>query len=156
MLAQVVGRAGRTKEPGVAVIQTFCPDNPVIRWAAKQDYESFYREEIRLRRSLLYPPFCDIAAVLLSHENEAQLLSAAKGASDMLSALFGQDKSIPAEIFGPLALQNYRVAEKYRVKLLVKCRLNTALRSLFGEFLHQFFARFPAVGAAVDFNPTDT
>lgn len=156
LLTQVVGRAGRTQEPGIAVIQTYCPDNKVIRWAAKQDYESFYREEIAFRRAMLYPPFCDIAAVFLSHDNEAELLGAATGAAGLLSRLFGRDKSLPAEIFGPLALQNYRVAEKFRVKLLIKCRLGTAVRALFGTFLSEFREQFPAVGAAVDFNPTDT
>lgn len=156
LLTQVVGRAGRTREPGVAVIQTFCPDNQVIRLAAAQDYENFYEQQIALRRALVYPPFCDVAEVLLTGGEEKGLLEAATKAAQMLCALFEENKNIPAEIFGPLALQNYRVAEKYRVKLLVKCRLTKELRSLFGQFLRTFTSAFPLIGAVVDFNPTDT
>ena len=57
LLTQVVGRAGRNQHNGFAVIQTFTPENPIINLAAKQDYDSFYADEIILRKALLYPPF---------------------------------------------------------------------------------------------------
>ena len=58
LLTQVVGRAGRGGKEGQAVIQTFTPDNEVIRCAARQDYDAFYRQEIQIRelRNLRFRP----------------------------------------------------------------------------------------------------
>ena len=157
LLTQVIGRAGRAKTEGTAVIQTFCPEHPVIRLAAKQDYEGFYQEEIRLRQALLYPPFCDIAVVLLRGKNEEALLKETKEAADALTALFQSAASdTPVMLYGPLEMQNYKVAEQYRMKLLVKCRLNTALRRLFGRFLREFSSSHKNTSVLVDFNPTET
>ena len=86
MLTQVIGRAGRAKKRGVAVIQTSNPDHDVIGLACQQDYETFYEREIKLRRLLTFPPYCDIALLTLSHRNERELMLAAKVLSDELSA----------------------------------------------------------------------
>lgn len=157
LLTQVIGRAGRAADPGRAIIQTFSPEHEVIRLAAAQDYPAFYEREIALRRALRYPPFCDIAEWLLSSENEGELLRAAASARDGLIASF-RDKApeLPCELYGPLELQNYRVAEKYRLKLLIKCRLSPRVRALFADFLLTFTAANPKISVSVDFNPTDT
>ncbi len=157
LLTQVIGRAGRAKTAGKAVIQTFCPTHPVIRLAAMQDYEGFYAEEIRLRQALLYPPFCDFAVVLLRGKEESRLLADAKEAADALAALLQKEAAdLPAMLYGPLEMQNYKVAEQYRVKLLVKCRLTTRMRALFGRFLTVFSASHENTAVHVDFNPTET
>lgn len=56
LLTQAVGRAGRGKEPGQAVIQTYDPDHFAIQTAKEQDYDAFYKQEIAYRRMLAYPP----------------------------------------------------------------------------------------------------
>ena len=66
LLTQVVGRAGRGEKLGRAVIQTFTPDNDVIRCAARQDYDSFYEQEILLRRLRGNPPFSDVVVLTAS------------------------------------------------------------------------------------------
>ena len=63
LLTQVVGRAGRGDKPGRALIQTYTPENEVLRDAARQDYESFYRREIGLRHMRREPPFTDITVL---------------------------------------------------------------------------------------------
>ena len=65
MLTQVIGRAGRGKKKGVAVIQTNNPNSECINLACRQDYEAFFKDEIRLRKALVFPPFCDIALLTL-------------------------------------------------------------------------------------------
>ena len=57
-VTQVVGRSGRAKDPGFAIIQTTDPDNPVLNLAAAQDYDAFFEQEIAYRKLGLYPPFC--------------------------------------------------------------------------------------------------
>ena len=73
LLAQAVGRAGRGKQPGEAVIQTYDPGHYAIETAAAQDYEAFYEEEIRYRELMGYPPAEELLAVLISGEDEALL-----------------------------------------------------------------------------------
>ena len=63
---------------------------------------------------------------------------------------------VPAEIYGPLEPQNYKVAGKFRMKLLVKCRLNKAVRQMFADFLLGFVADRPKLTVTVDFNPSNT
>lgn len=63
LITQVIGRAGRGKKPGRAVIQTYNPENPTLILAAKQDYSAFYENEIRLRRALGFSSFLRHGAV---------------------------------------------------------------------------------------------
>jgi len=77
LLTQAAGRAGRGKEAGDVVIQTYQPDHYAIRHAANQDYEGFYREEIAYRRLLRYPPAAHMMAVQIQSEDEDAALQAA-------------------------------------------------------------------------------
>ena len=64
LLTQVAGRAGRGKQPGTVLIQTYRPEDPVLNLAARQDYRAFFEEEFRRRRLSLYPPFTVLARLL--------------------------------------------------------------------------------------------
>ena len=157
LLAQVIGRAGRAGETGRAIVQTFSPENRVIRLAAEQDYPAFYEEEIAFRRAMGYPPFCDIAVISLSGTDEKALLSFAADAREHVLSLFRRAEGAPAyALYGPLEAGAYKVAERYRLRLLVKCRLSSSVRRLFGEFLFDYAQKQSAVTVTVDFNPTDT
>lgn len=65
LITQVAGRAGRGNYPGKVVLQTYNPDHFSILHAQKQDFESFYKSEIQLRREFLYPPFVNIISILV-------------------------------------------------------------------------------------------
>ena len=156
LLTQVIGRAGRVsgEAPARAIVQTFTPEHPVIRLAAKQDYPAFYEGELTLRRALTYPPFCDVAEVLITSSDETALMRGAAEARDALVSLLkekGSDLSV--ELYGPIEPQAYKVAERYRLRLIVKCHLSTRVRGLFGEFLTAFLDKHPALTVSVDFNP---
>ena len=68
LLTQVAGRAGRGEIPGQVVVQTYKPEDPVIRSAAAQDYRAFFQEEFDRRRTGLYPPFTIMARLLVEAE----------------------------------------------------------------------------------------
>ena len=70
LLTQVAGRAGRGEKPGRVIIQTYKPEDPVICYAAAQDYRSFFEDEITRRRRGLYPPFTLLARFLAESTNE--------------------------------------------------------------------------------------
>ena len=157
MLTQVVGRAGRAGNAGRAIIQTCNPDHDVIRLACKQDYEAFYEREINLRRLLVFPPFCDIALLTLSHRSEQTLFEGAKRLSDMLKEeIAGAFADVKLLAFGPFEAPIYRAEGRYRMRLVIKCALNKRSRALFSKLLCDFQQggnNLPQL--SVDFNPTN-
>ena len=156
MLTQVIGRAGRAKKSGEAIIQTNNPDHECIRLACAQDYESFYESEIRLRKLLVFPPFCDVAMMTLTSADEKELLRASGILAAMLRDLSKKEYAdVPLISFGPFEAPVYKVDNKYRMRIIVKCRLNRRSRALFAEILNRF-SRSGAKGISlsVDFNPS--
>jgi primosomal protein N' (replication factor Y) len=153
LLTQVIGRAGRASEEGVAVIQTFQPSNETIRLACRQDYDSFYEGEIALRRELSYPPFCDMVQLTLTSDDEVELSRAADTLSHMVKAkLDGEYANLPFVVYGPFEAQIYKLNEKYRMRMMVKCKLNARSRKMFSELLSEF-AKDRKVTLAVVLNP---
>ena len=100
LLTQAVGRAGRGSKPGEAVIQTYRPDHYSIQWAAKQDYNAFYEEEILYREMAQYPPVSHMLAVLVTTENREegwkliQQLSELAGKAQRVSVIGPSEASI--------------------------------------------------------------
>ena len=121
LLTQAAGRAGRGTLPGDVVIQTYDPDNYAIRYAARQDYEGFYNEEIQYRKALMYPPVHHMMAVQITSENddhaqmEAGLL---REQFDKLAAKRWPDGSVL--IIGPTQAQIGRLRDEYRYGLYIK------------------------------------
>ena len=153
LLTQVIGRAGRASDNGVAVIQTYSPKNEIIRLACAQDYDTFYKGEIALRRELSYPPFCDMVTLTVTGEEEREVLVAAKELSEaIISRIKGAYSTLPFTVFGPFEAQVYKVNDKYRMKMVVKCRLSRESRRLFHELLCTFSEK-RKVSLAIDLNP---
>lgn len=161
MLTQVTGRAGRSDSDGFSVIQTFNPGSDIISLASKQDYESFYKTEIRLRKALTLPPFCDIAVITLSCNDETKLAASAEKMKEYLTEKITSDKeNIRMYINGPFEAQIYKVHNVCRMKFFIKCSLDTRTRDFFSSLLCGFSASLPggrsdkAVHVSIDFNPT--
>ncbi len=158
MLTQVIGRAGRGDRPGLAVIQTMNPDHEIIRGACRQEYETFYEQEIKLRRLLVFPPFCDIVLLNLTSPDEKELQKASLRLAEELSALTtGDFRDVPVVSFGPFEAPVYRVENVYRMRMVVKCRLNKHSRQMFAELLSKFSSARKNRGQpmlSVDFNPS--
>lgn len=156
MLTQVIGRAGRGDKGGIALIQTNNPDNDIIKRAKDQDYEEFYKNEIRLRKLLTFPPYCDIALLTLTSGDEKQTLITATRLKEELETLTKNEFSdVELIMFGPFEAPVYKVEGKYRVRMVIKCRLNKRTRYLFSQLLKKFGregANSPIL--SVDFNPT--
>ncbi len=157
MLTQVVGRAGRAGKAGRAIIQTCNPDHDVIRLACKQDYEAFYEREIRLRQLLVFPPFCDIALLTLSHKNEQTLFAGAKMLTEQLkAAIEGEYNDVKILAFGPFEAPIYRAEGRYRMRIVIKCKLTKRTRALFRTILTQFQQSGTGLPQlSIDFNPTN-
>ena len=153
LLTQVIGRAGRASDSGVAVIQTFAPKNETIRLACKQDYESFYEGEIAVRRELAYPPFCDMVQLTLTASDESALFGASKKLSDsILGLLSGELGRLPFVVYGPFEAQVYKLNDKYRMRMVVKCKLSGESRKLFKTLMCSFSSERD-ISLTVDLNP---
>ncbi len=139
MLTQVIGRAGRADVPGVAVIQTYNPDNEAILKAAKQDYKSFYSGEIRLRRALCFPPFCDIAVITLSSADEGYLgLVTNRMYERIIECTRADFSDIPVVLYGPFEAPVYRIQNICRMRFVMKCRINKRTREFLSEIMCEF------------------
>ena len=153
LLTQVIGRAGRAESNGTAVIQTFVPKNETIRLACLQDYEKFYSGEIAVRRELSYPPFCDMVQLTMTSEDEVALHQYSKNLSLLIvEKLGGEYSHMPFMVFGPFEAHVYKVNEKYRLRMVIKCKLNKDSRRLFHELLCHA-GKNRDVTLSIDLNP---
>lgn len=158
LLTQVVGRCGRGKLPGRALIQTTSPDHPVIQQAARQDYESFYRDEIKARKLGLYPPFCTLCQVGFSGENEEFVrASAIWFAEHFRQKAAGEYRDLPLRMMSPCEPIIARVAGKYRYSIVIKCRAGEKFSALMWEMLREFDSekKNKSVHLWVDMNGND-
>jgi primosomal protein N' (replication factor Y) len=157
MLTQVIGRAGRSKKKGTALIQTNNPDNECIRLACAQDYKAFYESEIKIRKLLVFPPFCDIALLTLTSHDEKELLKASTLLAEKISEYMkGEYSDLPLVVYGPFEAPVYKVEGKYRMRMVIKCRINKRSREMFSDVL-KYFSGSGARGLSlsVDINPTN-
>jgi len=153
LLTQVIGRAGRARSGGVAVIQTYSPTNEIIKLACEQDYDKFYEGEIAIRRELGYPPFCDMVALTVTGEDEMEVIRSSQQLCEQIKEMMGGEyKDIPLMLFGPFEAQVYKFNDKYRMRMVAKCRLNSRARGLFHKLLVSF-GQNKKVNLAVDLNP---
>lgn len=156
LLTQVVGRAGRGKYPGKAVIQTFAPENRVLYLAARQDYFEFYKQELTYRKALLYPPFVDILIIGFVGSSESQVREGAKCFLSMLTELAaGEYPELPLRVLSPSPAAVAKVSGKYRYKLLIKCRHTAKMRRMTAKLLVSFALQkeYQQVTAYADPNP---
>ncbi len=157
MLTQVIGRAGRGDKAGLAVIQTNNPDSEIIRLACAQDYESFYEREIRLRKLLTFPPFCDIVLLTVTGMKETEVLRAATLLSQMLREKHREHYAdVELVSFGPFEAPVYRVDNKYRMRMVLKCVLNKRTLAMLADLLCTFTQKAGRlVSLGVDMNPSN-
>lgn len=156
LLTQVVGRSGRGDLEGRAIIQTFTPENPTILLAAKQDYDSFYRNEILLRKAMLYPPFSDICMVGFVGDNEDKTQQSAKEFTKMLIDKANKEyPNMPLRVIGYSPAAINKINNKFRYKCVMKFRNSSDFRKMLSQLLIAYGKdrRFSSVTAYVDINP---
>ena len=130
LITQVVGRSGRAKDPGFAIIQTTDPDNPVLNLAAAQDYDAFFEQEIAYRKLGLYPPFCGLCVIGFAGPKEIEVARAAARFSALLGQQAAKQPDLPLRVLGPTPGSIEKINDSYRYKLTVKCRNDRRFRDL--------------------------
>ena len=159
LITQVIGRAGRADKPGRAVIQTYNPGHEVLRLAAAQDYERFYAGAIRMREAMLFPPFCEMVLLAFSSEEEVEVMNAAGKVAQLLRGMIAPDgeyHDVQMAVFGPFEAQIYKVNEKFRMRMILKCRLNRRTRQLLDRLMCEAGALCSGrVSISIDINPAN-
>lgn len=156
LITQVAGRAGRGDLQGRALIQTYTPGHEVIRFAAAQDYDSFYAQEIELRALRGFSPFRDVVRLTASGAGEGAVLRCCTGVRQALEEglrrLGGE-----WQLLGPAPAAVAKVNERYRYCITVLCRNSRPLRELVAHLLRQAQQNKENRGISVfaDLNPLD-
>lgn len=148
LMRQVAGRAGRAEKAGLALLQTYQPEHPVIRAILGGDEEAFWRAEAEGRRAVGVPPFGRMAGIILSGPELEPLF-------DLGTALARNDaplRRVGAQLFGPAPAPIARVRGRHRVRMLIKAEKTAPLQAAIKAWLRG--VKLPAsVRLAVDIDP---
>ena len=121
LLTQAAGRAGRGDRAGHVVLQTYDPDNPVIKLAATQDYDAFAASELEIRQELGYPPYTEILKITVLDKEEVRGSSLAQRIVNFLQTLQLEHPEQELLVLGPFPAIVAKVRDLYRMNILVKC-----------------------------------
>lgn len=152
LITQVVGRAGRGQLSGRAIIQTYNPDNETIITAANQDYDTFYTDEIELRKLLIYPPFCEFINFVFTSENKSVCYkTACDFQNEIKSVLPPKDAILYKVCEAPM----FRLNGKYRYRFLVKTRYSKENYLAIAQIYNKYCGRRNSSLISIDVNPTN-
>lgn len=155
LITQAIGRSGRGTKPGRAVIQTYTPDNEIIRCAAAQDYDKFYRIEIKLRELSGTPPFSEQYAVFASGEDEDKVYDCCSEIKAAFLSTLGPLSG--AKVLGPVPASVVKVQGRYRYRVYIDSEPNPEIRGLIAGAVRKYSKdkRFRGVSLFGDVDPTD-
>ncbi|MEE0945160.1 MAG: primosomal protein N' [Clostridia bacterium] len=120
LLEQVTGRAGRADKAGRAIIQTYSPENSAVVLASRHSYKEFYDGEIKVRKAMNYPPYCDIVSIGFSGPNEQAVSDCAKKFARAISD--NNELKEQTRIIGPIRAAVAKIQNKYRWQIIVKLK----------------------------------
>ena len=133
LMRQVAGRAGRAEKPGLALLQTYQPDHPVIRAILADDEESFWQAEAGARAAAGVPPYGKMAGIILSGPDVAKVFDAANHLARNSAPLLRAG----AQVFGPAPAPISRIRGRHRVRMLVKAPKGAALQDALADWVGQ-------------------
>lgn len=140
VLTQVIGRAGRAEKEGRAVVQTYSPSHSVLRFAFQQDYEGFFRQESALRKTLGYPPYCDLCQIVFLADTVRRAFEGAEAWIRLVSEAVESEEyaRLPVCIIRPRETAVPMEKGRHRVRVLMKCRDITQMRRMLSGLYTDF------------------
>jgi primosomal protein N' (replication factor Y) len=156
LITQVAGRAGRGKLPGRVIIQTYNTENYSIVCACDQDYKSFFEKEILIRRKLEYPPFTNLASLVLSGLNDKMVLSRAVFVKGEINKYL-EGLNVRAQVLGPSRAPLSKIKNKYRWRIVIKCKEINKLITVLTNTVDSYYSSTGknSVALSVDINPVN-
>lgn len=119
LITQVAGRTGRLDNPGQVILQTYNPDNKIIKFASHHDYIGFYKWEIIERKKHGYPPFSKLIKLFIEDPDQEKSEKISQDLFNKLSE-FVKNNSLQIEMIGPAPSFRYKVRNKYRYQIILK------------------------------------
>ena len=142
LITQVVGRSGRGDAAGRAILQTFLPNHYVLQLAAQQNYPVFYEQEYAIRKTMLFPPFCDLCILGFVGEKEETVAAAAAEAVRQIQVYVKEQAfSYPLWVLGAVPCHYERLKGKYRYRVILKCKNTSPYRTLIRAVLEAVTAQ---------------
>ena len=130
LVTQVAGRSGRGSEKGDVILQTYDPDNPILRFAAAYDYEGFYRHEVNMRAATMFPPFALIVRVMVSAAEEHAALGALREVYEKLQAVY-MEASGDFLFFNRMHAPIKRIQGRHRYQVLMRLTTRRLLARIY-------------------------
>ena len=158
ILTQVAGRAGRGEDTGKVIIQTYNPDNFTIECVKQQNDEMFYNTEMRLRKQLKYPPFCDIIVIGVSSKDEQITMKVAQSLHKYLKDRV-EKENIGIMLYKALPAPIDKIKNKYRWRILIKCKFGEDIIDLMNNTMEKAqtikYCKNGDANISIDVNPTN-
>lgn len=154
LLTQVSGRAGRGKKEGKVVIQTYNADNFTIQYAAENNYDSFYNNEIMMRKTMNYPPFTNILVITMSSEDENLLIKNIQNVGVNLKYKIQYDDKIT--LLGPCPCGISKIKNFYRWQIIIKGNINETIAEEIKILVYELVKNvYNSIRVSIDINPSN-
>lgn len=154
VLTQVAGRAGRGEQNGKVIIQTYNPDHYAIECAKEQDFKKFYQIESKIRKTLKYPPFCDIIVLDFSSLNKHEIQRDTKKLHQYLKNRIINEK-FGVLLYSPLPCPVEKINNRYRWRIIIKCIYDEKMNKLLKETLEEFYKLKTNTRLSIKQNPNN-
>lgn len=148
LLNQVSGRAGRSGIESNVIIQTFNPDNKLFEFIKNNDYKSFYKYEMNIRKKLKYPPYYYLVSLKICSKNYEE---ASKNASKISTYLINHISNTSI-VLGPSTATMFKLNDIYRFQILIKYRFDDKLHDAL-NFIDNLYITNKEVYIEIDNNP---
>ncbi|WP_294350775.1 primosomal protein N' [uncultured Clostridium sp.] len=154
IITQVAGRAGRGDKKGKVIIQTYSPENASLNYAVNNNYEELYKEEIRVRKIMNYPPFSKILLINAQSKDEIRVKKFMHILSEKLCTLELEKKNI--EILGPTPCIITKIKENYRWQIILKGKISVEIRKIIKDTLYELTKSvYNDIRVSMDINPNN-
>ena len=144
LLSQVAGRAGRDKLSGEVIIQGFNVNHYSMVYAKKNDYESFYNEEMKIRKVLKYPPFYNLCLIKVSGKKYDEVFGEANKIATYLK------NNLDAILLGPASASMPKINNIYYVQIIIKFKKTNDILGCLEFILNHYKNK---INVDIDLNP---
>ena len=157
LITQVAGRTGRGNKPGRVIVQSYQPEHYAIQYASHHDYTGFFKKELGIRRQFTYPPFSHIIRVLITGQNEKEVVQYAKNMLKWIKDKAAADEALNSGLLdlGVYEAPIQRINDKYRWQVLIRIHqgihVKEAWHRLSESLIHKFYRE--DITVTLDFNP---
>ncbi|MBQ3695505.1 MAG: primosomal protein N' [Alphaproteobacteria bacterium] len=146
LLNQVMGRAGREAKKGLALLQTYAPDNLILKALQENNRNAFLSEEMTARKLLKMPPYGKLVGLIISSKNNALAYQTAKTIAQKAPFIKG------FEVLGPVVAPIAKLRDKHRYRLLIKSDKTLKIQNILQKWLNQ--VKIPSVvDVRIDIDP---